>query len=161
KAKLAVAGIREMTAFARTHGIAHEICGKVVVATSDDELPRLDKLEARGHANGLTGLRRLDAKALREIEPHCAGIAALHVPEEGIIDYPAVCAALVRLIRERDGTVETNHEVTRLSERGSEWVIDSRNDQRTADFVITCAGLHSDRVAALAGERRDVHVVPF
>jgi L-2-hydroxyglutarate oxidase len=87
KAKLAVTGIREMTAFARAHDIAHEICGKVVVATSEDELPRLEKLEARGHANGLTALRRLDAQGLRAIEPHCAGIAALHVPEEGIIDY--------------------------------------------------------------------------
>jgi L-2-hydroxyglutarate oxidase len=161
KAKLAVTGIREMTAFARAHDVPHEICGKVVVATSDEELPRLEKLETRGHANGLTGLRRLNAKALREIEPHCAGIAALHVPEEGIIDYPAVCAALVRLIRERDGRVETNRAVTRLQPRGNEWVVAAGGEETTADFVITCAGLHSDRVAALGGERRDIRVVPF
>lgn len=161
KARLAVSGIREMTAFARAHDIAHEICGKVVVATSDDELPRLEKLEARGHANGLTGLRRLTATELREIEPHCAGIAALHVPEEGIIDYPAVGAALVRLIRERDGRVETDREVTRLQPRGKEWIITAGGAEETADFVITCAGLHSDRLAALGGERRDIHIVPF
>ncbi len=161
KAKLAVAGIREMTAFARAHDIAHEICGKVVVATELDELPRLDKLEARGHANGLTGLRRLSATELRDIEPHCAGIAALHVPEEGIIDYPAVCAALVRLIHERDGRVETDREVTRMNPRGNEWVIAAGSEEITADFVITCAGLHSDRVAKLAGERRDIRIVPF
>lgn len=161
KARLAVSGIREMTAFARAHDIAHEICGKVVVATSDDELPRLEKLEARGHANGLTGLRRLNAAELREIEPHCAGIAALHVPEEGIIDYPAVGAALVRLIRERDGRVETDREVTRLQPRGKEWIITAGGAEETADFVITCAGLHSDRLAALGGERRDIHIVPF
>jgi L-2-hydroxyglutarate oxidase len=161
KAKLAVAGIREMTAFARARDIPHEICGKVVVATSEDELPRLDKLEARGHANGLTGLRRLTADELRRIEPHCAGIAALHVPEEGIIDYPAVCAALVRLIRERDGRVETNHAVTSMTPGGAEWVIRAGGSELTADFVITCAGLHADRVAALTGERRDTHIVPF
>jgi len=161
KAKLAVAGIREMTAFARAHDIAHEICGKVVVATSDDELPRLDALESRGRANGLTGLERLTAAQLRAIEPHCAGIAALHVPEEGIIDYPAVCAALVRLIRERDGGVETNHAVTRMEQRGDEWIIEAGGKELTSDFVITCAGLHADRVAALAGERRETHIVPF
>jgi L-2-hydroxyglutarate oxidase len=161
KAKLAVAGIREMTAFARAHEIAHEICGKIVAATSDDELPRLETLESRGRANGLTGLRRLNANELREIEPHCAGIAALHVPEEGIIDYPAVGATLVRLIRERDGKVETNRAVTRLQPRGNEWVITAGGAEETADFVITCAGLHSDRVAALGGERRDIHIVPF
>ncbi len=161
KAKLAVAGIREMTAFARAHGIAHDVCGKVVVATSDDELPRLDKLQARGHANGLSGLRRLNANELRAIEPHCAGIAALHVPEEGIIDYPAVGATLVRLIREREGQVETNRAVTRLEPRGNAWIITAGGEEVTADFVITCAGLHSDRVAALTGERRDIHIVPF
>jgi L-2-hydroxyglutarate oxidase len=161
KAKLAVAGIRAMTAFARAHAIAHEICGKVVVATSDDELPRLEKLEARGHANGLSGLRRLNANELRQIEPHCAGIAALHVPEEGIIDYPAVGATLVRLIRERDGAVETNRAVTRLEQRRKEWIIVAGGAEMAADFLITCAGLHSDRVAALGGERRDIHIVPF
>jgi L-2-hydroxyglutarate oxidase len=161
KAKLAVAGIREMTAFARAHDIAHEICGKVVVATSEDELRRLEKLEARGHANGLTGLRRVNARELRTIEPHCAGIAGLHVPEEGIIDYPSVCATLARLIREGDGRVETNREVKRLVQRGSQWIISAGGEEFRADFVIACAGLHADRVAALAGERRDTRIVPF
>ena len=96
-----------------------------------------------------------------QIEPHCSGVAALHVPEEGIIDYPAVCAALVRLIREADGRVEMSHGVTSMVTRGNEWVIDAGGDELTADFVITCAGLHSDRVAAMAGERRDIHIVPF
>jgi L-2-hydroxyglutarate oxidase len=161
KAKLAVTGIREMTAFARAHGIAHEICGKVVVATSQDELPRLEKLEARGHANGLTGLRRLGANELRAIEPHCAGIAALHVPEEGIIDYPSVCATLVRLIQSGDGRVETNHAVTRMEQSRNEWTLRAGDAEMHADFAITCAGLHADRVAALAGERRDTRIVPF
>jgi L-2-hydroxyglutarate oxidase len=161
KARLAVSGIREMTAFARAHDIAHEICGKVVVATSAEELPRLDALETRGRANGLSGVTRLSASELRTIEPHCAGIAALHVPEEGIIDYPAVCEVLVRLIHQRDGRVETNREVLRMEQRGTEWIVGAGDDELTADFVITCAGLHADRVAALAGEHRDVRIVPF
>jgi len=161
KARLAVSGIRQMTAFAREHGIAHEICGKVVVAAAAEELPRLDALEARGRANGLTGVRRLAPAELRALEPNCAGLAALHVPEEGIIDYPAVCATLARLIAERGGRVATGRGVTAMRERADEWILSSAAEETAADFVITCAGLHSDRVAALAGERNDIHIVPF
>ena len=161
KAKLAVSGIRQMTSFAREHGIAHEICGKVVVATAPDELPRLDALEARGRANGLAGVRRLAPAELRALEPNCAGLAALHVPEEGIIDYPAVCAALARLIAERGGRVATGHGVIAMRERADEWILSSATEDTVADFVITCAGLYSDRVAALAGERSDIRIVPF
>ena len=161
KAKLAVSGIRQMTSFAREHGIAHEICGKVVVATAPDELPRLDALEARGRANGLAGVRRLAPAELRALEPNCAGLAALHVPEEGIIDYPAVCAALARLIAERGGRVATGHGVIAMRERADEWILSSATEDTVADFVITCAGLYSDRVAALAGERSGIRIVPF
>jgi L-2-hydroxyglutarate oxidase len=94
KARLAVQGIRLMTAFCQQQSIAHEICGKVVVATSARELPALDKLWERGQRNGLRAVRRLTPETLREIEPHVAGVAALHVPEEGIVDYLGVCAAL-------------------------------------------------------------------
>jgi hypothetical protein len=94
KARLAVSGVRMMTEFCRHHGVAHEICGKVVVATSADELPSLERLWDRGQRNGLRGLRRLNSDELREIEPHAAGVAAVQVPEEGIVDYAGVCAAL-------------------------------------------------------------------
>lgn len=161
KARLAVSGIRQMTAFARAHEIPHEICGKVVVATAEAELPRLDMLHERGRLNGLTGVRRLSASEIREIEPHCAGIAGLHVPEEGIIDYPAVCGALETEIVVRGGRVETGHEVTAIVERRGEWVITAGATEMPADFIITCAGLQADRVAALAGEPRDVRIVPF
>jgi L-2-hydroxyglutarate oxidase len=161
KARLAVAGIRQMTAFARAHEIPHEICGKVVVATHEAELPRLETLHERGHLNGLTGVRRLSAAEIREIEPHCAGIAGLHVPEEGIIDYPAVCRALETAIHGRDGRVETGRPVTAIVERRGEWLVTAGETETTADFLITCAGLHADRVAALAGEPRDVRLVPF
>ncbi|HTE47101.1 MAG TPA: L-2-hydroxyglutarate oxidase [Gemmatimonadaceae bacterium] len=161
KARLAVSGIRQMTAFAREHGVAHEICGKVVVATTSDELARLDKLYERGTLNGLAGVRRLSVPELRELEPHAAGIAALHVPEEGIIDYPGVCRALVAEIEAHGGRVATRREVTAMTERPDGWRIAAGVDEVRADFIITCAGLYSDRVAALAGERRSIRIVGF
>jgi L-2-hydroxyglutarate oxidase len=99
KARLAVEGIREMTAYCREKNIPHEICGKVVVAVDESEVPRLRELEACGQANGLTGLRRLDRAGLRALEPHAAGVAALHVPEEGIVDYAAVAKRSPRISR--------------------------------------------------------------
>jgi len=94
KARLAVAGIREMTAFCAEHGVAHEVCGKLVVAVDEGERPRLEALLERGRANGLAGLELLGPEAMREVEPHVGGVAAVRVPQEGIADYPAVCAAL-------------------------------------------------------------------
>src|ERR1035437_4686083 len=105
KVRLSVSGLQQMVAFCREHGIAHEQCGKIVVATSEDELPRLENLWQRGNANGLQGLRKLAPEQIREIEPHAAGIAAIHVPQEGIVDYPAVCEKLGELIRKNDGEI--------------------------------------------------------
>ena len=161
KARLTVDGIRQMTAYARDRGISHEICGKLVVATDDAEIPGLRKLEERGRLNGLKGVRWLASSEIRQIEPHCAGIAALHVPEEGIIDYPAVCRSLRRDIEERGGRVETGFEVTSIEDRSGEWVLANGKAEHTADFIVGCAGLHSDRVAALSGGTRDIRIVPF
>ena len=161
KARLAVTGIRLMTAYARQHGIAHEICGKVVVATDDTQVPRLRALAERGSTNGLAGLKWLDRAELRRLEPHCAGVAALHVPEEGIIDYHAVCESLQCGIAAAGGRVETGFSVTALVRRGSEWIITNGKREVVADFLIGCAGLYADRVARLAGARPDVKIVPF
>jgi L-2-hydroxyglutarate oxidase len=161
KARLTVDGIRQMTAYARDRGINHEICGKLVVATEDAEIPGLQKLEERGQLNGLKGIRWLGPSEIRQIEPHCAGIAALQVPEEGIIDYPAVCRSLSADVQTRGGRVETGFEVTSIKDRNDEWVISNGKAERTADFIIGCAGLHSDRVAQLSGSPRDVRIVPF
>ena len=101
KAKLSVSGLKQMIAFCREHGVAHEQCGKIIVATDESELPRLENLWQRGKANGLLGLRKLMPEQIKEIEPHAAGIAAIHVPQEGIVDYPAVCEKLGELIRKK------------------------------------------------------------
>src|SRR3984885_1462468 len=111
KARLAVRGIRQMVDFCRQHSIPHEICGKLVVAANEDELPRLRDLHERGQANGLEGLRMLGPSEMREIEPHVGGVAALRVPQEGIVDYEKVCDALVKCIH---GRVVTNAKVSAL-----------------------------------------------
>ncbi|EIC28203.1 MULTISPECIES: L-2-hydroxyglutarate oxidase [Methylomicrobium] len=161
KARLAVGGIRQMTDFCRRENIAHEICGKLVVAVTPDELPRLDELLRRGIANGLNGLRKIDAAAMRKIEPHVNGIAAVHVPEEGIVDYGQVCDRLAFRVQERGGTIVTGAKVERLESKADAWVADTSSEEFSADFLINCAGLQCDLVAKLAGERRDVHIVPF
>ncbi|MDB6170594.1 MAG: dependent oxidoreductase [Verrucomicrobia bacterium] len=161
KARLAVQGIRLMTAFCREHSVAHEICGKVVVATEASELPALEKLWERGQRNGLRDLRRLGAAELREIEPHAAGLAAVRVPEEGIVDYPAVCAALRRVIQSAGGSVVTGARVERIRETGAGWILGTTAGDHECDYLINCAGLFSDRIAALAGVARTVRIVPF
>lgn len=161
KARLAVEGIRLMTAFCREHGVPHEICGKVVIATEERELPALDVLWERGRRNGLRDLRRLTPAELAEIEPNVAGLAAILVPEEGIVDYPAVCAALHRTIEGAGGTVRTSSRVTRIAETPAGWVVETGTCDHECDYLINCAGLFSDRVAELAGIRRQVRIVPF
>ncbi len=161
KAKLAVAGIKQMTQFCRSENIPHEICGKLVVAVTSDELPRLDELLRRGAANGLQGLRKIGKDDIRKIEPHVNAIAAAHVPEEGIVDYRQVCDRLETIIQERGGRVETGAELINLRGTNGQWLARTATAEFTADYLINCAGLQCDRVAELAGEKRDVKIVPF
>jgi L-2-hydroxyglutarate oxidase len=161
KARLAVTGIQEMVAFCREHEIPHEICGKLVVAVDETELARLRTLHERGQQNGLQGLRWLDRDQMREIEPHAGGIAALHVPQEGIVDYPKVCEVLQQKISAQGGRVVTRAKVTRLQPQSGGWRVHSAAGDFAADFLINCAGLHCDRVGDMAGEKRAVRIVPF
>lgn len=161
RAKLAVNGIRQMKAFCAEHGVRHEVCGKLVVATDQSEVPRLQALYERGTQNGLQGLRLLGPEGLREIEPHAAGVAAIAVPEEGIADYPDVCETLVRLILQRGGEVRTGACVTGIKRDGEGWRVEHTLGDSEADFIVTCAGLYSDRVAALTGRPRTTRIVPF
>jgi L-2-hydroxyglutarate oxidase len=161
KALLCTAGRDALYRFCAEEGIAHERCGKVVVATAADELPRLDELERRGHANGLTGLRRLGEAEIREVEPHAAGIAGLFVPQTGIVDYPAVARAYGRRIEARGGTVWTGARVTAIRHRTGELVAETPRGAVSAKLLINCAGLQCDRVARMAGATVEVRVVPF
>jgi L-2-hydroxyglutarate oxidase len=161
KAKLAVCGLQEMVAFCQEHEIAHEICGKLVVAADDSELPRLRDLQDRGLRNGLKGLQFLDSSQMREIEPHVGGVAALRVPQEGIVDYPKVCSVLQTEIQKLGGEVLTNAKVTRLKETSAGWIVRTPSAELESAFLVNCAGLYCDRVSQLAGERRKLRIVPF
>ena len=161
KARLAVSGIRQMKDFCAEHSIPHEICGKLVVAVSPDEVPRLRELFERGQQNGLSGLRWLGAEEMREIEPHVAGVNAVRVPEEGIVDYGAVCQTLRRLIEAAGGVVRTNSGVDRIEARGPGWMIHAGSEEIAADFLFNCAGLECDRILAMTGEPRTARIVPF
>ncbi|MEI9811982.1 MAG: L-2-hydroxyglutarate oxidase [Acidobacteriota bacterium] len=161
RARLAVDGIRQMTAFCAEHNIRHEICGKLVVATDEDEVPRLQALYERGQQNGLQGLKLLGPEGLREIEPHAAGVAAIAVPQEGIADYTGVCNTLLRLVQAQGGEVRTGAHVSAIRRNSVGWHVDHTQGDSPADYVVTCAGLHSDRVAALTGRPRTTRIVPF
>jgi L-2-hydroxyglutarate oxidase len=161
KARLAVTGIRQMVEFCRANQIPHEVCGKLVVAADETELPRLKGLLERGTANGLEGLRWLERAEMREIEPHVGGVAALRVPQEGIVDYPRVCEVLVDKLAERGVQVTTGAKLTRARPTASGWIAETTAGEFEAGFLINCAGLHCDRVAEAAGERREMRVVPF
>jgi L-2-hydroxyglutarate oxidase LhgO len=160
KARLAVQGIRRMVEFCSEKKIPFELCGKVVIATADHELPQLQDLLQRGRANGLEGLEWLGPEQIREIEPHAAGVAGLRVPQEGIVDYTAVADALVREIQDRGGEIRFSSEVNKLRRAGA-WNIQTASGDYEADFIINCAGLHSDRVSRKAGALDPTKIVPF
>ena len=161
RARLAVTGIRQMVDFCQENAIPHDVCGKLVVAADESEVPRLSALQERGTANGLEGLRRLSRDQMREIEPHAGGVAALRVPQEGICDYPRVCETLAAKLAASGAKVVTSAKVKRLDRAGSGWLARTAAGDFECDFLINCAGLYSDRVLEMAGERRELRVLPF
>jgi (S)-2-hydroxyglutarate dehydrogenase len=161
KARLCVKGSRLMQEFCDSRAIPYERCGKLIVALTEDELPRLAELEARGHANGVEGLRRIDAGEIPEIEPNCRGIAALHSPGTGIVDYGAVSRALERELRGKGVAFALGCAVAGLGRAGGHTVIRHEGGQFTAGQAICCAGLWSDRLAVMAGAPADPRIVPF
>lgn len=161
KAKLAVSGIQEMIAFCRENNISHEVCGKLVVATNDSEIPRLHNLLERGEKNGLQGLKLLNIEEMREIEPYVNGVLALRVPQEGIVDYKKVCAVLVDKIKAQGNQVITQAKVNKLTAIDEGWVAETTAGDFIGDFVVNCGGLYCDRISELAGEKREIRIVPF
>jgi (S)-2-hydroxyglutarate dehydrogenase len=161
KAKGCVEGRQLLYRFCQEHGIAHERCGKVVVATEKRELPALEELERRGRANGLVGLRRLGAGEIREIEPHAAGISGLYVAETGIVDYKEVAEAFAKIFLDAGGMVQTSCRVQRVRLMGNELVLDTSSGEVACGYLINCCGLHSDRFARLCGMEPGLEIVPF
>jgi L-2-hydroxyglutarate oxidase len=161
KAKLCVEGAAAMVEFCREHKLKHEICGKVIVATSEDEIPGLNKLLERGQANGLAGLRMLEREQVREVEPHCSALMGLLVPSTGITDYAAVSRKYAEIVTSQGGTINTGTEVQKVVHRGAEMVVETTRGVFSSKNVINCAGLHSDRVSRKAGQKPEVRIVPF
>ena len=160
RARLAVTGIRRMVAYCQQHNVPYDLCGKTVIATEPEEIPRLHALFERGKANGLEGLQLLGPEQIREYEPHAAGAAGIRVPQEGIVDYAAVCVEMVKEIREWGCEIRFSSEVTRLH-KNKTWTIHTRSGDYQADFLINCAGLHCDRVGRKAGSRDPAKIIPF
>lgn len=161
KARLCVAGAREMYAYCEQHGIPTERCGKVIVATDLSELGRLQDLYERGRANGVEGLEMIGPERLRDIEPHCAGIRALWSPCTGIVDFSAVARQYALDLRAAGGEVHTGSEVRRVRLLTDRVVLETRVGELETGRVITCAGLHADRVAGLSGGAKEPRIVPF
>jgi L-2-hydroxyglutarate oxidase len=161
KARLTLAGRAELIAFCAEAGIRHEICGKVVVATSSSELAQLDVLAERAAANGVE-VSRLGPAGLADLEPHVTGLAGLHVPSTGIVDFPAVCEALAAHLVDKGQELRLGVAVTGLSEESTEVVVDTDHGYLRARVLVNCAGLQSDRIANLAPtSHTDVRIMPF
>jgi L-2-hydroxyglutarate oxidase LhgO len=173
KARLCVAGAREMVEFCSRHGVPHKVCGKLIVATNSEEAARLDELLARGLANGLEGLRLLEREAMLQIEPYVGGVRALHVPSTGITDYAAVAAKYAEIavglgaeVKMSAGVVgfRRSHGVksgAKSDATEGAVVIRTRAGDFSARYVVNCAGLYSDRVARMAGHDPGMMIVPF
>ncbi len=161
KARMSLEGRERLMRFCDEQGVHYEVCSKVVVAVDDDERPRLDALEKRAADNGVA-VRRLDVAGLREREPHARGVAALHVPSTGVVSYREVCVAMRRVLTERGVDIRTSWPVTSIAERGDGVTVAGPRGEVRARVLVNCAGLHSDRIAALAGaDTGGVRIMPF
>jgi len=153
-------GKEAMEAFCAEHDIAYDICGKVIVALDESELPALERIYERGQANGVR-CEVIDAERLKELEPHAAGIKAIHVPEAGIVDYKQVTNKMAEIVRANGGEILTNARVTKIAASNDRMVVESTADSVEAKLVVTCAGLYSDRVTKLSGQKPPAQIVPF
>ncbi|MCY3934013.1 MAG: L-2-hydroxyglutarate oxidase, partial [Acidobacteria bacterium] len=161
KARNCVGGRKRLIDYCDRHAIPYEICGKLVIATDPEEIPRLDELERRGRANGLAGLERLPPERIPEFEPHATGVDALWVPETGIVDFKAVARAYAQELEGAGVSLHLRTRVTGLAPRSDGVVVETTAGEFKAGHAINCAGLQSDRVARMAGLDPDVRIVPF
>ncbi len=161
KAKNCVSGYRKLLDFCRDQNVPFELCGKLVVATSEDELPRLEELRNRGEANGLTGIKTLSREEILEHEPHCTGIKGLLVPQTGIIEFKKVVDALARRVAIMDGEIFLSSEALEINQSKSGVEVITVDGTFTAHQLVNCAGLYSDRVARLANTQCEVRIIPF
>ena len=160
KARLSVEGARLLYAYCDERGIDYERCGKVIVATAPEQVPLLDELQRRGSANGVE-LERVGPERLRELEPHVTGIEALHARSTGIVDFGRVTGALAEDVRSLGGDIRTGHEVMGIVSRPGEDTVETGQGAFRSRYLITCGGLHSDRLARMTGAPESPRIVPF
>ena len=161
KAHLCLEGADQMVRFCKAHDIPYEICGKLIVATGEHELERLEGLYRRGQENGLRGLRLISSEEIPEREPYAAGLRALLVPSTGIVDYARVAEKMSELIQASGGSVCLSHEVLGMRRTRSGTVLETSHGTVEASLVVNCAGLQSDRVSQMSGSMRDLMIIPF
>lgn len=161
KAKNCREGYHQLLKFCREEELSHEICGKVVVAVSEEELPRLEELFKRGQANGLTGIRKLNPEQIREVEPYCCGLQGLYVPQTGIVNFGRVAERMVEKLNHLGVEIVFNQRIKKITNTVSEVQLASVNSTWTSKIVISCAGLHSDRLARLTNSNLDLRIIPF
>jgi L-2-hydroxyglutarate oxidase LhgO len=162
KARLCRRGIELLRGYCQDNGVPYEECGKVIVAVDAGELPRLERIAERAAANGVPGIRRLDAGELREVEPHARGVAALHSPKTAIVDFAAYARALAKEVEAAGGQIRTATEVRAIEQLAGAVRVET-TDAEVLELgrLVVCAGLHADRVAALSGDDADPRIVPF
>lgn len=161
KAQNCVAGREAMYQFCEENDIPHDRCGKVVVATKEAELPALEELWRRGNVNGLKGLKKLTSEEIRDYEPHVAGIAGIHVPDTGIVNYTKVTEAFAEKINQGNGEIKTNARVEAFHSHANEFVLETTQGEVHCRNLINCAGLQSDRMARLCGAEPGLQIIPF
>jgi L-2-hydroxyglutarate oxidase len=161
KASFCVDGARNMREFCDGHNIKYDLVGKVVVATSEEEIPRLENLFERGTANGVEGLTMIGPERLKEIEPYAAGIQAIHSPNTGIVDYVQVSQAYATEFQEAGGDLFTNSEVINIGEDNNGYILTTKSGEYKAKYLINCAGLYADKIVRMIGEKSNIKIIPF
>lgn len=161
KAKNCIEGYNSLINFSKEYGIKYDICGKIIVATSQDEVSLLENIYDRGVQNGLQNLEYLSRDEFKEIEPHCEGVRAIKVPQTGIIDYPGLANKIKELFIELGGNILFSYEVTGISERNDGITVTTFKNEFLTEKLISCAGLYSDKITKMTNDKNDVIIIPF
>jgi (S)-2-hydroxyglutarate dehydrogenase len=161
KAKNCTIGREMMYSFCQEHSLPFERCGKIVVASNEEEIPALNMIEERGRANGLDGIKRLRMEELKEHEPHAFGIDSLFVPQTGIVDYVAVTNKYAEIIKSKGGEIQLNSKLNSVKRDGKDLILFTDHDEYRTKFAVNCGGLQSDRIAKLFGVDPKLQIIPF
>lgn len=161
KALNCIRGYQMLLDFCQQENIGYELCGKIIVATEQSELATLENVYQRGIANGLDKIKKINKEEIKEIEPHCQGIAGIYVPYTGIIDYVEVAQKYAQLIRERGGQIFLGEKVEKIQEQQNDYEIITQNRTYASTLLINCAGLYSDKITQLTQKKVDYRIIPF